>query len=784
MTAKNKPHIADTATPVTTRRSPVQKLVEKEKVGVIDFFCGCGGASKGFQLANTAAVEFEVIAGVDFDEASCRTFESSIGTKAIRLDIRQLCESPEAIDEFKKTLDLHRYKKLVLIGCAPCQGFSAHRRNEIEEDLRKDLFVMFCRIAPRFSPDAIFMENVPDIFSTRNWPFYQAGAAALRQAGYRVQGRPYNFAGFGLPQERYRGVMIASKTNVCLPVPPFGPSHFQTVRQAIGDLPQLGSGEQSHTDPMHWVSDHRESTLDILRQVPKDGGNRPRGVGPKCLDRARDTHGGYTDVYGRLAWDKPAVTLTGKCRTPSAGRYGHPEQDRGLSIREAALLQGFPKDFAFEGNFDARYQQIGNAVPPLVAKVFAEHIATCCLAASDSISQQGAFLDGLSAPIGAGFAIQINGFKRQRKHDFPPHEEFTALDLFSGAGGLSLGLKLAGFKILGAVDNDEASVETYRRNLGNHILQGDICALEPAAVAARFGIVPGRLTLLAGGPPCQGFSVKRRGSDTDVRNELLLEFVRFVTFLRPAFFLVENVTGLMSKRGKVHLDELMASMREIGYSTHLSQVDIVQYGIPQTRVRAFLIGEYTHAEPKFRFPKPTHNAREFRTVRDAIGDLPSPLEDGSPHPTVPNHYRESRMSKLNLERIRTIPEGGGREFLPAHLALRCHQRNTAVRHVDTYGRLSFDQPAVTITARFDSFTRGRFGHPTEDRTITLREGARIQTFPDDFVFSGNREECARQIGNAVPPLIARIMGEQIIKTLSGKAISERKTSIQRELSTM
>jgi DNA (cytosine-5)-methyltransferase 1 len=784
MTAKTKQKTADTTNPVAPRRSFTQKLVEKERIGVIDFFCGCGGASKGFQLANTTSAEFEIIAGIDFDEASCRTFESSIGAKAIRLDIRHLCETPDAIDAFKKSLDLHRYKKLVLIGCAPCQGFSAHRRNEVEEDLRKDLFVLFCRMAPRFAPDAIFMENVPDIFSTRNWPFYQAGAAALREAGYRVQGRPYNFAGFGLPQERYRGVMIASKTNVCLPIPPLEPRQFKTVRQAIGNLPLLGSGEQSHHDPMHWVSDHRESTLDILRQVPKDGGNRPRGVGPKCLDRARDTHGGYTDVYGRLAWDKPAVTLTGKCRTPSAGRYGHPEQDRGLSIREAALLQGFPIDFSFEGNFDARYQQIGNAVPPLVAKVFAEHIASHCLSTSDSELQQGAFLDGLSAPIGAGFAIQINGFKRQREQAHAPHEEFTALDLFSGAGGLSLGLKLAGFKILGAVDNDQASVETYRRNLGNHIIHEDIRCLEPAEVAARFGIEPGRLTLLAGGPPCQGFSVKRRGSDADVRNELLLEFVRFVTFLRPTFFLVENVTGLMSKRGKAHLDELMLSMREIGYATHLSQIDMVQFGIPQNRVRAFLVGEYTHSDPKFRFPKPTHKDRDFRTVRDAIGDLPSPPADGSPHLTIPNHYRESRMSKINLERIRTIPEGGGREFLPAHLALPCHQKNTTVRHVDTYGRLSFDKPAVTITARFDSFTRGRFGHPTEDRTITLREGARIQTFPDDFVFSGNREECARQIGNAVPPQMARIMGDHIIKVISGKTISERKTSIQRELSMM
>lgn len=765
-----------------------KKAVERQKkIAVVDFFCGCGGASKGFQLAETPYAKFEIVAGVDFDEACCKTFDSSIGAKAAKLDIRQLYENPAALEEFKKTLSLQQYDKLVLIGCAPCQGFSAHRRNVLEEDLRKDLFIMFCRIAPKFNPDAIFMENVPDLFSTRNWPFFQAGAAALRQAGYKVQGRPYNFAGFGLPQERFRGVMIASKTNACLPKPPLVPTQYRTVRQAIGSLPPLQAGEQSAEDPMHWVSDHRESTLEILRQVPKDGGNRPRGVGPKCLDRARDTHGGYTDVYGRLAWDRPAVTLTGKCRTPSAGRYGHPEQDRGLSIREAALLQGFPGDFWFEGNFDARYQQIGNAVPPIVAKYFAEHIAKYCLSASDAlIKPNKAFLDGLSAPIGSGFAVQINGFKRQRKRMEParPDLEFTALDLFSGAGGLSLGLKMAGFKVLGALDNDPASAETYRRNLGNHILCKDIRSLDPKTVARSFGVRPGELTLLAGGPPCQGFSVKRRGDDSDARNELLLEFVRFVTYLRPAFFLVENVTGLMSKRGAKYIDELVASMNNLGYSPHLTQIDMVQFGIPQTRVRTILIGEYTEEEPKFRFPNPTHKIRDYRTVRDAIGDLPSPPEDGSPHLTIPNHYRESRMSKLNLERIRTIPEGGGRESLPANLTLECHQRNEKVRHVDTYGRLAFNQPAVTITARFDSFTRGRFGHPTEDRTITLREGARIQTFPDDFVFSGNREECARQIGNAVPPEMARILGQQIIRTLHGKTFSDRKTCIQSELSTM
>jgi hypothetical protein len=115
---------------------------------------------------------------------------------------------------------------------------------------------------------------------------------------------------------------------------------------------------------MHETSRHRQSTLEILRRVPRDGGSRPAGVGPACLDRTKGVHGGYTDVYGRLAWSGPAPTITARCRTPSCGRFTHPEQDRGLTAREAALLQTFPSDWQFSGPFDDRYKQIGNAVPP------------------------------------------------------------------------------------------------------------------------------------------------------------------------------------------------------------------------------------------------------------------------------------------------------------------------------------------------------------------------------------------------------------------------------------
>jgi DNA (cytosine-5)-methyltransferase 1 len=152
-------------------------------------------------------------------------------------------------------------------------------------------------------------------------------------------------------------------------------------------------------------------------------------------------------------------------------------------------------------------------------------------------------------------------------------------------------------------------------------------------------------------------------------------------------------------------------------------------------------------------------------VREAISDLPSPPSDGALHAEIANHAREARLSALNLERLQHIPPGGGRENLPEHLQLPCHKNNPTHRHTDVYGRLEWDRPSGTITARFDSFTRGRFAHPVEHRSLTLREGARLQTFPDDFHFEGNREEVARQIGNAVPPLLAEALGKALMQTV-------------------
>jgi len=340
------------------------------------------------------------------------------------------------------------------------------------------------------------------------------------------------------------------------------------------------------------------------------------------------------------------------------------------------------------------------------------------------------------------------------------------IDLFCGAGGLALGLEKAGFKIAASVEFDPKACKTYRRNIGDHLIEADIHKLSVAEVLKFAKMEPGECSLLAGGPPCQGFSVQRRGADVDPRNDLVLEYLRFVEGIMPQFFLMENVSGLMSKRGTPFLDKILKRAAELGYKTYLTKVEAADFGVPQMRKRVILIGErMTGAGQFFELPEAPIKDGKYRTVKQAIGDLASPPADGSLHPTIPNHAREARLSAMNLERIQHVPQGGGREHIPEHLQLPCHRNNPGHRHMDVYGRLAWDKPSGTITARFDSFTRGKFAHPIEHRSITLREGARLQTFPDTFIFEGSREEVAKQIGNAVPPLLAEVLGTSVFAAL-------------------
>lgn len=340
---------------------------------------------------------------------------------------------------------------------------------------------------------------------------------------------------------------------------------------------------------------------------------------------------------------------------------------------------------------------------------------------------------------------------------------YTCIDSFCGAGGLCLGLERAGFNILFSFDIDQTCIDTLNANpqYFNHPTEAaDISNMLGKKLLKKCGLQRGELFLLAGGPPCQGFSIQRRGSDFDIRNELVLKYGQLIEELYPCYFVMENVSGIGGKRGKSILQQLVDDVCAMGYRVHIELLDAQEYGVPQRRKRYIIVGERKDMLSEYVYP-PKVNFR--RTVRDTIGDLPSPPIDGSEHPTIPLHRRD-KLSKLNLKRIEALKEGQGRDDLPNELLADCHKIDSAIiGYRNVYGRMAWGDVAPTITARFDSFTRGKFGHPDQSRSISLREGALLQTFPMDFTFKGNKVDVARQIGNAVPPVLAEAIGRSIIE---------------------
>lgn len=728
-------------------------------IQVIDFFSGAGGTSLGFAALNNVVPAFKMLGGCDINRVSAETYSRNFGTPIICEDIVRLANEDRALEELLDTIGYDSNKSTVLIGCAPCQGFSSHRKRhwDKEDDVRNSLVMAFASIVRKIMPDVIIMENVPEFLSKKYWHYFSAAKKCYEQLGYTVKEQIYNAASFGVPQDRFRTIVIGMKKEFLLPEGFLKPSEYRTVRDAISKLPTVAAGIADPNDPMHKSAAHKKSTIDVIKQVPHDGGSRPEGIGPACLDRVK----GFSDVYGRLYWDKPSITITHYARNPASGRFTHPEQDRGLTAREAALLQSFPNEFEFTGKFDDIYRQIGEAVPPMLSSAIAANVLIELLSIEPNDDEIALSPQSINEPVSSSYSSVIAGIKM--KNQTTNATKFTCIDSFCGAGGLGLGLKQAGYNILLSFDIDQICIDTINANkkyFGHPAESADISDMLNGELLKKCNLERGELFLLAGGPPCQGFSIQRRGSDIDKRNELVLKYGKLIEELYPMYFVMENVTGIAGKRGKTILQQLIEDVEKIGYTVHIKLLDAQDYGVPQRRKRYFIVGERKDLGEHYEYPHPLEYRR---TVREVIGDLPSPPDDGTDHPDISLHRRD-RLSPLNLKRMKSLKEGQGRDDLPMELRADCHKIDSSVigfRNV--YGRMIWDDVAPTITARFDSFTRGQFGHPVQNRSISLREGALLQCFPMDFVFTGNKVDIARQIGNAVPPLLAKQIGKSIIE---------------------
>ena len=380
-------------------------------------------------------------------------------------------------------------------------------------------------------------------------------------------------------------------------------------------------------------------------------------------------------------------------------------------------------------------------------------------------------------------------YRTRKNGDIGLNGKFKLIDAFSGAGGLTLGFSPFfghNFQPVWANDYDRASAETYNANFGGHCTRYDIVELldDPDTQIPEADIV-------IGGPPCQGFSLLNKGRENDTRKQLWRPFLEIVERSGAEIFIMENVPQLLSS---TEYEEIKAKAGEKGFRVYAEVLCAADYGVPQVRYRAFVIGcKYTDPAKIFP-PRKTHynpekggpqlslfdrsknnylpTAEPWRTVRDAISDLPDTegrdIRDVSP--PLDLHFGRN-PTKKSLERYKAVPEEGMNRFdlqeRAPHLTPQCWI-NKPKGGTDLFGRLWWDRPAFTIRTEFFKPEKGRYLHPEKHRPISHREAARLQSFPDNFLFKGSKIEIARQIGNAVPPALAARIADSAYLLLTHK----------------
>ncbi len=347
---------------------------------------------------------------------------------------------------------------------------------------------------------------------------------------------------------------------------------------------------------------------------------------------------------------------------------------------------------------------------------------------------------------------------------------FTFIDLFCGAGGFSVGFKASGFQSLLAIDHDQAAVKTYKLNIDEHVLLSEVT---PEMDLPRADVI-------IGGPPCQGFSSAGMRRFGDHRNSLVATFAQLIAKYKPTAFVFENVEGFLTAENGTRVFDLLIPLLEAGYRIHFRKVNVANYGIPQHRKRVIVLGGLGW-DPSF--PKPTHTAfgapGAFQrakhltltpTLIECIGDLPSPASEPPGWPI--GHFCRP-LQGLDKERASALLPGMTMRDLPEHLQHGSYRKRAFRRVMDGtpterrggapagLRRLKPDEPSKAITGG----ARSEFIHPTQNRPLTIRECARLQTFPDDFVFVGSPSEQMQLIGNAVPPIFASVLANNLHRDL-------------------
>lgn len=753
----------------------------KRKLTCVDLFSGAGGLSRGFYDAG-----YDVILGVDFDDDALKTFKSNHGSaQAMKLDLFDHAN----IDIIVDFVNNRGIRLDVLVGGPPCQGFSIAGPRDMNDE-RNSLYLAMVKLANTLKPRAVVLENVPGMLQTNGGIGAKKIIEDFAKIGYNMKPELLYAPDYGVPQIRKRVFFVGLRDNTSdfvFPKPIVSPENYITCEEAIGDLPSLqtengdiiyGDDEQNYICPP--MNDYQRKMRNSSRYVYNHIGSVPiektkkmlsmipEGKNYKALPEEYRSLYKYHEALTRYHSKKPSLTINTGHRS-----HFHYKYNRIPTVRENARLQSFPDDFIFYGNKSQQYKQVGNAVPPLLGYA----VATALIP----------YLDN----------------------------KIKYIDLFAGCGGLTDGFLQTGyFSGIAEVEWLKPQVNTLRKRLKNKwnvanadetVMHFDIQREEELFKGwsgdEEYGNGLGLdyyvskangIDIIIGGPPCQAYSVAGRvrdenGMKDDYRNYLFEHYLRVVKRYKPLLFVFENVPGILSAapNGEPITSLIKKGFESIGYSiiddlkSH-ALVNAADYGVPQNRNRVVIVGInkevdniqkllcrfYDEILPKYKCEKKV-------TVQEAIGDLPKclPLFDDENHSKRRSHlcpecsvtWHKPRYSNLrDMDTFKILAEdikSGRREYDSKKISKLYEEKIGSKSPIHRYHVLEPNEPSTTIIAHLHK-DGNRFIHydPQQQRTITVREAARLQSFADDFDFVGSQGNAYEMIGNAVPPLLAKALG--------------------------
>lgn len=724
----------------STLTGPMKKLT------AVSLFAGGGGMTLGLEQAG-----FRTLFATDIEESSALTFKQNLPHIPFHHgDVRRLTRDKLQQVVGKKRIDL-------VVGGPPCQGFSTIG-DQNPADPRNGLFWRFLRIVDWLKPSCVLIENVNYLRSQYGGRYEREITAAFERIGYRVFVATLNSADYGVPQIRKRVFFFGTllKGDFEWPAPTHGTAENPhiPVWSVIGDL----CGKNTEV-PNHTFLRHGDKVVARYRLIPEGGRMPPPSLLPEEIRRKN-----FGNTYKRLHRERPSLTLV-----PGNNAFPvHPIEHRSLSPREAARIQTFPDNYVFLGSRAEQCKLVGNAVPVLLA----ERLAQSVRAHIEGTAAACPKIDQPASP--ARLTVKALNRKRPGSGRLP---ELNAVSFFTGIGGLMLGFLNARFRIISSYDLKKSVEKNLNLNFpGIPHVRTDAAELNLKDVKTH--LAGQRVDVVFGGPPCQGFSIfgRRRfintqdhRPDEDERNELSLKYVELAIGLSPRAIFLENVKGFVSTpRGKSsYLAEVEKRLRRAGYALEWRIVNCAEYGVPQLRERFILVAwakelTFIWPEPKhFADPKPWQ--RPYVTVGDVISDLMDSATESKEFSHAPMDHKE-----LVIERYKLIPEGGRlpEDGFPDHLR-KGYRSNNVKNYSHVYKRLAMNAPATTMVPGHNAFPV----HPLLHRTLTVREAARIQTFPDWMHFVGTRQQQCTLVGNAVPPLLAEIFANNIAKAIKGNFVS-------------